>query len=69
MGPPADRDVVMTPAQFNNPQQYPPTPNQQPTVQQKPTQDYVEKYKWLKRKHFELEEVRVGPFPSNLPVF
>lgn len=58
MGPPADRDVVMAPPQFN-PQQYPPPPNQPAGVQQKPPQDYVEKYKRLKRKYFELEEVRI----------
>lgn len=56
MGPPADRDVVMAPPQFN-PQQFPPPLNQQVAVQQKPPQDYVEKYKRLKRKYFELEEV------------
>ena len=58
MGPPADRDVVMAPPQFN-PQQYPPPPNQPANVQQKPPQDYVDKYKRLKRKYFELEEVRI----------
>ena len=74
MGPPADRDVVMAPPQFN-PQQYPPPPNQPASVQQKPPQEYIEKYKRLKRKYFELEEVRVcsGPqtvaFPSKPPVF
>lgn len=57
MGPPVDRDVVMAPPQFN-PQQYLPPPNQQAGVQ-KPPQDCVEKYKRLKRKYFELEEVRV----------
>ena len=71
MGPPADRDVVMAPPQFN-PQQYPPPPNQQAGVQQKPPQDYVEKYKRLKRKYFELEDVSVvrncGP-PASTPPF
>ena len=67
MGPPADRDIVMAPPQFN-PQQYPAPPNQPANVQQKPPQEYVEKYKRLKRKYFELEEVRIvvaqnrGPF-------
>ncbi|KAF9783105.1 FYRN-domain-containing protein, partial [Thelephora terrestris] len=55
MGPPADRDVVMAPPQFN-PQQFPPAQTQPANVQQKPPQDYVEKYKRLKRKFFELEE-------------
>ena len=74
MGPPADRDVVMAPPQFN-PQQYPPPPNQPTNVQQKPPQEYVEKYKRLKRKYFELEEVSfvaaLDPLPlsSNPPCF
>jgi len=58
MGPPVDRDVVMAPPQFN-PQQYPTPPNQPASVPQKPPQDCVDKYKRLKRKYFELEEVRV----------
>lgn len=62
----------MAPPQFN-PQQYPPPPNQQVSVQQKPAQDYVEKYKRLKRKYFELDEVSVirklRPFPCNPSVF
>ena len=59
MGPPVDRDVVMAPPQFN-PQQYPPPPGQPVPIQQKPPQDCVEKYKRLKRKYFELEEVRIA---------
>jgi len=51
MGPPPDRDVVMGP---------PPVPPQQ-IAQQKPKdpQEIAEKYKKLKRRYFELEEVSV----------
>jgi len=73
MGPPVDRDVVMAPPQFNS-QQYPTPPNQPASVPQKPPQDCVDKYKRLKRKYFELEEVRIVlakivAYPLNPLVF
>lgn len=53
MGPPADRDVVMGPPPL------PPPVSQQAAEQQKPkdTQEITEKYRKLKRRYFELEEV------------
>jgi len=53
MGPPADRDVVMAPPQFPQQQYQPQHNNSAP----KPTVDVNEKYKKLKRKYFDLEEV------------
>lgn len=69
MGPPVDRDVVMAPPQFNS-QQFPPPLNQPANIPQKPPQDCVEKYKRLKRKYFELEEVRivVAKTPAAPPI-
>jgi hypothetical protein len=55
MGPPPDRDVVMGPPPV-------PSPLPQQNAQQKPkdTQEITEKYKKLKRRYFELEEVGVA---------
>lgn len=54
MGPPPDRDVVMGPPPV-------PAPSSQQGAQQKPkdNQEIVEKYKKLKRRYFELEEVSI----------
>jgi hypothetical protein len=52
MAPPTDRDVVMAPPQFQSPSYPPPQQNIQ-----KPQADVSEKYKKLKRKFFDLEEV------------
>lgn len=64
MGPPPDRDVVMGP---------PPVPTPQPqqgTQYQKPKdpQEVTEKYRKLKRRYFELEEVSVLLVTSDGPV-
>lgn len=57
MGPPPDRDILMGPPPV-------PAPPQQ-SSQQKPkdTQEITEKYKKLKRRYFELEEVGVVYYP------
>lgn len=54
MGPPPDRDVVMGPPPI-------PAPLPQQSVQQKPkdSHEITEKYKKLKRRYFELEEVQL----------
>lgn len=63
MGPPQDRDVVMAPPP-------PPLlPSTQPSAPQpsKDNQDVLEKYKKLKRRYFELEQVRRAPTrPSSM---
>lgn len=56
MGPPADRDVVMAPPQFSPQQQQ--YPQQNTNHAQKPAVEVNEKYKKLKRKYFDLEDVR-----------
>jgi hypothetical protein len=48
MGPPLDRDIVMGP---------PPTPGPSHPPGQKDKSDVTEKYRKLKRRYFELEEV------------
>jgi hypothetical protein len=55
MGPPTDRDVVMGPPPIPPPL----GPPQPPALPQKSkeTQEIVDKYKRLKRRYFELEEV------------
>jgi hypothetical protein len=50
MGPPLDRDIVMGP---------PPTPSPSHPPGQKDNSDVTEKYRKLKRRYFELEEVSV----------
>lgn len=54
MGPPPDRDVVMGPPPSSASTSASAAPNPQKL---KETQDVTEKYKRLKRKYFELEEV------------
>jgi hypothetical protein len=56
MGPPQDRDVAMGPPPPRLPSTQPPPP--QAT---KDTPDVLEKYRKLKRRYFELEEVRRAP--------
>jgi hypothetical protein len=59
MPPPSDRDIVMVPSQF--PPSQPPPPPQYPPQHSNNTpklpNDIIEKYKKLKRKYFDLDEV------------
>jgi hypothetical protein len=55
MGPPPDRDVVMGPPPIPAP-----VPQQGSLQKPKESQEIAEKYKKLKRRYFELEEVSVA---------
>jgi hypothetical protein len=54
MGPPPTRDVVMGPPPVPPPASTSPMPGQ---VKQKDTQEMADKYRKLKRKYLDLEEV------------
>jgi hypothetical protein len=60
MGPPADRDVLMGPPPL-------PAPVTLQGEQQKPkdSQEIAEKYRKLKRRYFELEEVSITFWRSD----
>lgn len=60
MGPPADRDIIMGPPPVPAPQQMVQHAGQSlQQTQQHGEQDITDKYKKLKRRYFELEEVSV----------
>lgn len=69
MGPPADRDVIMGPPPIPAVQQMA-QPMQPMQLQQHSEQDINEKYKKLKRRYFELEEVsavvRAPPYTNTV---
>jgi hypothetical protein len=55
MAPPSDKDIIMGPPPVPSP--LPIVPSAKPGPAPKDNQEIVEKYKRLKRKYFELEEV------------
>lgn len=64
MGPPPDRDTVMGPPPVPSPTQ--PVPGQQ-QQKGKESGEIIEKYRKLKRRYFELDEVSFFPCPKVPP--